>query len=70
MSTAQLAAVRTLAETVAAQNPAFAVTEYERAAISLARAVLALLDERQRLSAIAEHAGRPILHPYHDAAED
>lgn len=66
MSTAQIAALRSLANVIAAQDPSYAMSEYERAAISLARGVLDILAERDQLAAIAERA-KPLLHAIHHA---
>lgn len=46
MTTEQLTAAHALATRVAVSDPRQAATEYERAAITLARAVLVLIAER------------------------
>lgn len=49
MPVERLAAVRRIAEVVAAQDMHAALTEYEQIAIQLAREVLGLIDEITRL---------------------
>lgn len=59
MPVERLAAVRRIAEVVAAQDMHAALTEYEQIAIQLAREVLGLIDEITRLRTPRADAATP-----------